>query len=242
MSSSADLIFDFLGLWLCRHGYGRWQTIVDDKELSIQEIICKELNLSVINLPVPGASQPQVAPARGPSQDLPASGVPQAEFTVPGAFQPSHGVNTANAGSVGGQVKATGDGNTCGAELSHGTSDPSNRQVIQDSSSLYHHYREMQRKQVEFIKKRVLLLEKGLNAEYQKEAFVSCLIKLLKYMMLDCLLSVIYMSKGLLLTPNVSVLQCMSSQYQKTNQRNFTSKYFLLSEIQVFHELTWFSS
>ncbi|KAL3360970.1 hypothetical protein AABB24_014074 [Solanum stoloniferum] len=157
---------------LLKHGYGRWQTIVDDKELRIQEIICKELNLPVINLPVHGASQPQVPPAPGPSQELPASEVPQAQFTVPGASQPPHGVNTANAGSVGGQVKVTGDGdgNICGAELSHGTSDPSNRQVIQDSSSLYHHFREMQRRQVEFIKKRVLLLEKGLNAEYQKEA------------------------------------------------------------------------
>ncbi|KAG5590755.1 hypothetical protein H5410_041269 [Solanum commersonii] len=156
---------------LLKHGYGRWQTIVDDKELRIQEIICKELNLPDINLPVHGASQPQVPPAPGPSQELPASGVPQEQFTVPGASQPPHGVNTANAGSVGGQVKVTGDGNTCGAELSHGTSDSSNRQVIQDSSSLYHHFREMQRRQVEFIKKRVLLLEKGLNAEYQKEAF-----------------------------------------------------------------------
>lgn len=195
MLSSADIVFDFLCLWLCRHGYGRWQTIVDDKELRIQEIICKELNLPVINLPVPGASQPQVPPAPGPFQELPASGVPLEQFTVPGASQPPHGVNTANAESVGSQVKATGDGNNYGAELSHGTSDPSNRQIIQDSSSLYH-FREMQRRQVEFIKKRVLLLEKGLNAEYQKEAFVSCLIELLKYMMLDSLWSVMYMSKG----------------------------------------------
>lgn len=31
----------------------------------------------------------------------------------------------------------------------------------------------MQRRVVEFVKKRVILLEKGLNAEYQKEYFVS---------------------------------------------------------------------
>ncbi|XP_059290027.1 CHD3-type chromatin-remodeling factor PICKLE-like [Lycium ferocissimum] len=154
-----------------KHGYGRWQAIVDDKELRIQEIICKELNLPFINLPVPGASQPQVPPTPGPSQELPASGVSQAQANVPGASQAPHGVNTASARSAGGQVKATGDGNTYGAELSYGTSDPSNRpQVYQDSSSSYH-FREMQRRQVEFIKKRVLLLEKGLNAEYQKEVF-----------------------------------------------------------------------
>nr|XP_016476517.1 PREDICTED: CHD3-type chromatin-remodeling factor PICKLE [Nicotiana tabacum] len=148
-----------------KHGYGRWQAIVDDKELRIQEIICKELNLPFINLPVPGASQPQVPPAPGASQ---------AQVTVPGASQAAIGVNTANAGpagAAGSQVKATGDGNAYGADLSHGTSDPSNRpQPYQDPSSLYH-FREMQRRQVEFIKKRVLLLEKGLNAEYQKEAF-----------------------------------------------------------------------
>ena len=40
------------------------------------------------------------------------------------------------------------------------------------NNALYH-FREMQRRLVEFVKKRVLLLEKGLNAEYQKEYFVS---------------------------------------------------------------------
>ncbi|CAN4076911.1 unnamed protein product [Withania somnifera] len=156
---------------LLKHGYGRWQAIVDDTDLRIQEIICKELNLPFINLPVPGASQVQGPPAPGPSQELPASGVSRAQVTVPETSQAPHGVNTANAGSTGGQVKVTSDGNTCGAELSHGTSDTANRQqVFQDSSSLYH-FREMQRRQVEFIKKRVLLLEKGLNAEYQKEVF-----------------------------------------------------------------------
>ncbi|XP_016537603.2 CHD3-type chromatin-remodeling factor PICKLE-like isoform X3 [Capsicum annuum] len=154
---------------LLKHGYGRWQAVIDDKELMIQEIICKELNLPFINLPVPGASQLQVPSAPVPFQELTSSGVSQSQVTVSGASQAPH--DMANCGSAGGLMKATGDGNTYGAELSHGTSDPSNRQqVVQDSSSLYH-FREMQRRQVEFIKKRVLLLEKGLNAEYQKEVF-----------------------------------------------------------------------
>lgn len=170
--SSADVVFNILHLLLCRHGYGRWQTIVDDKELRIQDIICKELNLPIINLPVAGGSQPQVPPAPGPSQELPAFAVPQAQFTVPGASQAPPGVNSANAGSVGGQVKATGDGNNYGAEVSQGTSDPSNRQVTQDSSSMYQ-FREMQRRQVEFIRKRVMLLENAINAEYQREVVVS---------------------------------------------------------------------
>ncbi|THF95586.1 hypothetical protein TEA_023533 [Camellia sinensis var. sinensis] len=41
------------------HGYGRWQAIVDDKDLKVQEVICQELNLPVVTLPVPGASQSQ---------------------------------------------------------------------------------------------------------------------------------------------------------------------------------------
>ena len=45
-----------------------------------------------------------------------------------------------------------------------------------DSTTLLYQFREMQRRQVEFIKKRVLLLEKGLNAEYQKEYFVSSFV------------------------------------------------------------------
>ncbi|KAF5952546.1 hypothetical protein HYC85_010490 [Camellia sinensis] len=41
------------------HVYGRWQAIVDDKHLKVQEVICQELNLPVVTLPVPGASQSQ---------------------------------------------------------------------------------------------------------------------------------------------------------------------------------------
>ncbi|GMI95104.1 CYTOKININ-HYPERSENSITIVE 2, hypersensitive to red and blue 2, GYMNOS [Hibiscus trionum] len=79
-----------------KHGYGRWQAIVDDKELRIQEVICQELNLPFINLHVPG--------------------------------QAGYGVNASNA-----------------------------------------EFRGMRRKQVGYVKKRVLLLEKGLHAEYRKE-------------------------------------------------------------------------
>ncbi|KAF2287266.1 hypothetical protein GH714_039485 [Hevea brasiliensis] len=42
-----------------KHGYGRWQAIVDDKDLRIQEVICQELNLPFINLPVPGQASSQ---------------------------------------------------------------------------------------------------------------------------------------------------------------------------------------
>lgn len=159
-----------LGSMFFRHGYGRWQAIIDDKELRIQEVVCKELNLPSISLPVPGTSQPQVPPAPGASQALPASGVSQAQVSAPGVYQAPNGVNTANAGTVGNQVKDA-DGST--HEVSHGTSDPSNRTQLHQDSSLLYHFREMQRRQVEFIRKRVMLLENAINAEYQREVVVS---------------------------------------------------------------------
>ncbi|XP_024982833.1 CHD3-type chromatin-remodeling factor PICKLE [Cynara cardunculus var. scolymus] len=104
-----------------KHGYGRWQAIVDDKDLRVQEVICQELNLPGVNLSVPGASQAQFAAA------------------APGGLE-------AQAATSQAQDSATAN------------------------NALYH-FREMQRRLVEFVKKRVLLLEKGLNAEYQKEYF-----------------------------------------------------------------------
>lgn len=44
--------------------------------------------------------------------------------------------------------------------------------TYQDPSMLYH-FREVQRRMVEFIKKRVLLLEKAINTECHKEFYVS---------------------------------------------------------------------
>ncbi|BAT78110.1 CHD3-type chromatin-remodeling factor [Vigna angularis] len=125
-----------------KHGYGRWQAIVDDKDLKIQEVICQELNLPFINLPVPG----QVG------------------------SQPQNGANLTSAEVPNSQSRENG-GSDIPADGAQGSGDARNQaQLYQDSSILYH-FRDMQRRQVEFIKKRVLLLEKGLNAEYQKEYF-----------------------------------------------------------------------
>ena len=130
---------------IVRHGYGRWQAIVDDKDLRIQEVICQELNLPFINLPVPGQAGSQV----------------------------QNGANTTNVESTGNQTRGNGSGNDVGGEVAQGVTDAVNQaQLYQDASILYH-FRDMQRRQVEYIKKRVLLLEKGLNAEYQKEYYVS---------------------------------------------------------------------
>lgn len=131
-----------------RHGYGRWQAIVDDKELRIQEVICQELNLPIINLPVPGQA----------------------------ASQAQNGTSTVNSEAPGTQLRENGGGNDIATDVAPGTTDAANQARLYQDTSVLYHFRDMQRRQVEFIKKRVLLLEKGLNAEYQKEYFVSSVI------------------------------------------------------------------
>ncbi|XP_076940431.1 CHD3-type chromatin-remodeling factor PICKLE-like [Bidens hawaiensis] len=106
-----------------KHGYGRWQAIVDDKDLRIVEVICQELRLPSANLSAPGAAQPSYTAPAGSSLD--------------------------------GQTVASGG----------------QPQDTAASNNALYQFREMQRRVVEFVKKRVLLLEKGLNAEYQKEYF-----------------------------------------------------------------------
>jgi len=117
-----------------RHGYGRWQAILDDKDLRIQDIVCQELNLPVINLAELGGGQSQ-------SESHPTRSEPPGD--------PLKGIGSENGP---GAVPAGG---------------------VTDANNLLYQFREIQRRQVEFVKKRVLLLEKGLNAEYQKECFVS---------------------------------------------------------------------
>ena len=134
----------FVYLNFLRHGYGRWQSIVDDKDLRFQEIICQELNLPVINSNQAG------------SQSLGST------------------AGAATGEASGNPPKENGGGSDVTGNVAAGTSDAAANQAhpFQDPAMTFH-MRDTQRRQVEFIKKRVLLLEKGLNAEYQKEYFVS---------------------------------------------------------------------
>ncbi|KAL2545224.1 CHD3-type chromatin-remodeling factor PICKLE-like [Forsythia ovata] len=177
-SLAADVDSWYEGV-LSRHGYGRWQAIVDDKDLRIQEVICQELNLAFIDLPVSGAPQAQKSalgssqvqyPSSGASQaQVSASGVPHAHGLSPEFSQSQNGVNSDHVEAPGNQTKEINSGNDLEGEVAHGTTDTATpTQVFQDQSMQYH-FREMQRKLVEFVKKRLLLLEKGLNAEYQKD-------------------------------------------------------------------------
>ncbi|KAL8063013.1 hypothetical protein ABFX02_01G000800 [Erythranthe guttata] len=150
-----------------KHGYGRWQAIVDDKDLRIQEVICQELNLPFINTPITGTPQALNISSGVSQAQASASGVSQPHVPATGFSQPQDGVNSEHVEAPA-QAKGATGGNGSGADVAHGTTDTSTRpQLVQEQSMLYH-FREMQRRQVEFVKKRVLLLEKGLNAEYQK--------------------------------------------------------------------------
>ncbi|KAL8154275.1 hypothetical protein V2J09_012035 [Rumex salicifolius] len=122
-----------------KHGYGRWQAIIDDKNLRLQELICQELNLPLLNFP--GSA------GNNHTQSV---------------------LNTPNAESSGDTTKGSANGEN-GPTISTITTETT-PVTATDSGSLLYHYREMQRRQVEFVKKRVLLLEKGLFAEYHKES------------------------------------------------------------------------
>ncbi|KAK4480177.1 hypothetical protein RD792_013239 [Penstemon davidsonii] len=153
-----------------KHGYGRWQAIVDDKDLKFQEVISQELNLPLNNIPVPGAPQAQNSPSGTSQAQVNSSGTSQTQVSASGVSQthgPSPAFSQSNSGHVeapSNQAKGTNGGNNIGANDT-----AARAQLFQDQSMLYH-FREMQRRQVEFIKKRVLLLEKALIAEVQKEA------------------------------------------------------------------------
>jgi chromodomain-helicase-DNA-binding protein 4 len=121
-----------------KHGYGRWQAIIDDKDLKIQEVICHQLNLPVVNLALPGGGL-------GPAQQK---------------------LDTANNPTSAGEANSS-------ADVAQGDNPTNQTQHSSfNDSAVLHQFREMQRRQIDFMKKRVLLLEKALNAEYQKEFFV----------------------------------------------------------------------
>ncbi|XP_068647282.1 CHD3-type chromatin-remodeling factor PICKLE isoform X2 [Aristolochia californica] len=98
-----------------RHGYGKWQSILEDKEFGFLDIIRIEQKLPLAN-------------------------------------------------DVGAQIH---DGTNYGS----GQDGVAQGSVYQESSVMYSFSRDAQRKLVEYIKKRVYLLEKGLNAEYAKTYF-----------------------------------------------------------------------
>ena len=77
--------------------------------------------------------------------------------------QAQNSANLSNTEAVSKQSQEN-DGSYKAADVALGSSDARSQTVLYQESSMLYHYRDMQRRQVEFIKKRVLLLEKGINA------------------------------------------------------------------------------
>ncbi|CAA7398038.1 unnamed protein product [Spirodela intermedia] len=121
---------------ILKHGYARWQAIVEDKELGLGDIVRQEQNLPSVNGSAPGSNQ---------INDGAANGAPPAG----GSDNPMQG---AAAGSL---PDAAPDGTL---EHSRGN------QSLPDVAMLYQ-LRELQRRMVEFIRKRFLLLEKAIHTE-----------------------------------------------------------------------------
>ncbi|XP_042024691.1 CHD3-type chromatin-remodeling factor PICKLE-like [Salvia splendens] len=109
-----------------KHGYGRWQAIVDDKDLRIQEVICQELNLPFINTPAPGATQVQNAMGTSQAQAS-ASGVPPPQVSNPGISQSTNGVNSEHAEAPGNDAKGTTAGSEATPDIAHGATDTTSR-------------------------------------------------------------------------------------------------------------------
>ncbi|XP_020686638.1 CHD3-type chromatin-remodeling factor PICKLE isoform X2 [Dendrobium catenatum] len=103
---------------ILKHGYARWQYIVEDKDFGLAEIVRQELNLPVINGPFTGAGNQVIDSSK-----------------------------TGNSGS---------------------SEAPKANQSNLDYSMLYQ-FREVQRRIVDFIRKRYHLLDKAINAELLRE-------------------------------------------------------------------------
>ncbi|XP_051137067.1 CHD3-type chromatin-remodeling factor PICKLE-like [Andrographis paniculata] len=166
-----------------KHGYGRWQQIVDDRDLRLQGVLCQELNLPLANTPVLEPSEVYTNPPGTYQARQHTTGVSQLQSHPPGTSvaqgsgseasqncgptgvtQSQNGVGSEHSENPGNQTKrAAGD-------VAHGATDTGARTLLSPDLSTYH-FREIQRRQVEFIKRRVLLLERGLHLELQKEYF-----------------------------------------------------------------------
>ncbi|KAK7377174.1 hypothetical protein VNO80_02594 [Phaseolus coccineus] len=119
---------------ILKHGYARWHDIVEDKDLKIQKVICQELNIPVVDVPLQLQSDSRV----------------------------HNSPNMTNVQSSFFQSKKSG---ACGSSR-RGKKVPAYRKPV-----VCQEYRQMQKAQMEFIKRRFRLLENGLNAECQKEYY-----------------------------------------------------------------------
>ncbi|XP_011622141.1 CHD3-type chromatin-remodeling factor PICKLE isoform X2 [Amborella trichopoda] len=134
-----------------KHGYGRWLAIVEDPHLGFPGIICQEQNLPYVNGSLAGSSQ---------MQDGAHCSFPETNF--------AHEQTGSSNGTINSQLREDGIRHGSGS-VDEAVSDGGS-QVFQDGLMSYESI-QVQRRLVEFIKKRVNFLEKALSVEYQKDYF-----------------------------------------------------------------------
>ncbi|KAH9321135.1 hypothetical protein KI387_015774, partial [Taxus chinensis] len=142
---------------ILKHGFGRWQAIAEDHDLGFQEVIRMELQLQLPNSSTLGASMNQDAGAPPAAVN---KGPHIQEDGVEGHMKPL-------AGSISGNV--TGE---AGEEFAASAVEKGN-QLNQAGLISSENSRDVLRRLVEFVRKRVSLLEKALNIEYYKELIAS---------------------------------------------------------------------
>ncbi|RDY08117.1 CHD3-type chromatin-remodeling factor PICKLE, partial [Mucuna pruriens] len=149
-----------------KHGYGRWHDIVGDRDLKIQKVICQELNIPFINLPV----QEQVVSVHNSANMTNVESSSNRTGENGRSDIAADRTNMTNVKLVCNQSKESGRSDIA-AEGAHGSGDARNQAELYQKSPILHQFRDMQKRQIDFIKKRFLIVEKGLHAEYQKEYF-----------------------------------------------------------------------
>lgn len=130
------------------------------------------MNISFINLPVPGQVDSQVH--NGANMTNVVSTCSQSGENGRSKIT-ADGANMTNVQSAFNQPREN-SASDMAVDGAQGSSDGRNQEQLCQESSILCQFREMQRRQIDFIKKRVSLLEKCLNDEYQKEYFVSALM------------------------------------------------------------------
>lgn len=146
---SNGVTFLNLILFFSRHGYERWHDIAEDKDLNLQKVICQELNIPVLQSDVTNVQSSCPPSGENVRSDIAADGA-----------------NMTNVESSFTKSKKS---------VSRGSSHRRKQVQAFRKSVVGHDYKQIQKAQTEFIKKRFRLLEKGLNAECQKEYYVSAL-------------------------------------------------------------------
>jgi len=144
---------------ILKHGYGRWHAVVEDTDLGFQHVIRKELQLPPLNISTVGDPINKNAGVSSPIEN-----------------KGPHIQEDGCSSMVEGQVKLPSVERACdvagvGEVVATSAIEKRNQlPQVGSSESVLAQLRDVQKRLLEFVRKRVSLLEKALNAEYQKES------------------------------------------------------------------------